>query len=155
MMLCYPLLYEGAKLLGFLHEFFRLGLCHDLGRVIVEDVTLAPTRIKVARQVCDLQAPCGLCYASVPGDWPVAAASSCGSPRIKSLAPSSTEARKWSLARSFVANSSQVYKVGFTARLRRLSVWRSAGASSAKPTLPIIMRSTSLVASSSARTTEP
>ena len=53
MMLRYPLLYEGAKLLGFLHEFFRLGLRHDLSRVIVEDVALAPTRIKVARQVCD------------------------------------------------------------------------------------------------------
>jgi hypothetical protein len=53
MMLGYPLLYEGAKLLGFLHEFFRLGLRHDLSRVIVEDVALAPTRIKVARQVCD------------------------------------------------------------------------------------------------------
>ena len=48
MMLGYPLLYEGAKLLGFLHEFFRLGLRHDLGRVIVEDVALAPTRIKVS-----------------------------------------------------------------------------------------------------------
>jgi hypothetical protein len=53
MMLRYPLLHEGAKPLGLLHEFFRLGLCHDLGRVIVEDVALAPTRIKVARQVCD------------------------------------------------------------------------------------------------------
>jgi hypothetical protein len=53
MMLGYPLLYEGAKLLGFLHEFLRLGLRHDLGRVIVEDVALASTRIKVARQVCD------------------------------------------------------------------------------------------------------
>jgi hypothetical protein len=53
MMLRYPLLHEGAKLLGFLHEFFRLSLCHDLGRVIVEDVALAPTRIKVARQICD------------------------------------------------------------------------------------------------------
>ena len=53
MMLGYPLLYEGAKLLGFLHEFCRLGLRHDLGRVIVEDVALASTRIKVARQVCD------------------------------------------------------------------------------------------------------
>ena len=53
MMLGYPLLYEGAKLLGFLHEFFRLGLRHDLGRVIVEDVALAPTRLNVARQVCD------------------------------------------------------------------------------------------------------
>ena len=86
MMLGYPLLYEGAKLLGFLHEFFRLGLRHNLGRVIVENVALAPTRIKVAL--------CGLCYASVPGDGPIAAASSCGSPRRKSLAPSSTEARK-------------------------------------------------------------
>ena len=53
MMLRYPLLYEGAKLLGFLHEFFRLGLRHDLGRVIVEDVALAPTHVKVARQGCD------------------------------------------------------------------------------------------------------
>ena len=53
MMLRHPLLHEGAKLLGFFHEFFRLGLRHDLGRVIVEDVALAPTRIKVARQVCD------------------------------------------------------------------------------------------------------
>ena len=53
MMLCYPLLYEGAKLLGFPHKFFRLGLRHDLGRVIVEDVALAPTRIKVAHQVGD------------------------------------------------------------------------------------------------------
>jgi hypothetical protein len=53
MMLGYPLLYEGAKLLGFLHEFFRFGLRHNLGRVIVENVALAPTRIKVARQVCD------------------------------------------------------------------------------------------------------
>jgi len=53
MMLRHPLLHEGAKFLGFLHEFFRLGLRHDLGRDIVEDVALAPTRIKVARQVCD------------------------------------------------------------------------------------------------------
>jgi hypothetical protein len=50
-MLHYPLLHEGAKLLGFLHEFFRLGLRHDLGRVIVEDVALGPSASSTASKV--------------------------------------------------------------------------------------------------------
>ena len=65
---------------------------------------------------------CGLCYAPVLGDWLVAAANSCGSPRRKILAPSSTEARKWSLARSFVPNP----------MLRRLSRPRSSEVATAR-----------------------
>jgi hypothetical protein len=49
-MLCNPLLNERPKLLSLLHELLRLGLCHHLGVVIVENVALAPARIKVARQ---------------------------------------------------------------------------------------------------------
>ena len=65
---------------------------------------------------------------------------------------------RWPLARSFVAKFlAGVQRWGFTVRLKRAfsgdgAVLRQAPA---KPTLPMIMRSTSLVASSSARATEP
>jgi hypothetical protein len=46
-----PLLNERAKLVGLLQELCHLRLRHHLGRVIVEDVSLAPARIKVGSQV--------------------------------------------------------------------------------------------------------
>ena len=51
MVLGNPLLDECAKLLGFLSEFFRLRLRHNVGGVIVEQVALAPTGIKVAHEI--------------------------------------------------------------------------------------------------------
>jgi hypothetical protein len=50
-MVCHPLLHQRAKCLGLLHQFLRLALRDDLGVLIVEDVALAPTRIKVAGEV--------------------------------------------------------------------------------------------------------
>jgi hypothetical protein len=47
----------------------------------------------------------------------------------ESFSPPSTAFRKRCLACSFVANSSQVYKVGFTGRPSRASARRSAGVS--------------------------
>jgi hypothetical protein len=55
-MLCNPLLNVCPKLLSLLHEFLRLGLCHHLGIVIVQDVALPPTRIEVACQRRDTRA---------------------------------------------------------------------------------------------------
>ena len=74
---------------------------------------------------------------------------------MKSFSPSSTAFRKWCPACSFVANSSRVYKVGFTGRPSRASAQRSAGVRSANPTSPMTMRSTSLEAVSVARAIEP
>ena len=53
MVLCNPLLNECAKLLGFLHQLLRLGFRHHLGVVVIENVPLAPARIKVACEVCN------------------------------------------------------------------------------------------------------
>src|SRR5712691_4518731 len=50
-MVCYPLLHQRAKGLGVLHEFLRLALRDDVGVIIVEEVALAPTRLKVAGEV--------------------------------------------------------------------------------------------------------
>lgn len=51
-----PLLNEGTKLLSLLQKLSGLGLGHHMGNVIIEDVALAPARIKIARQDRDISA---------------------------------------------------------------------------------------------------
>ena len=87
--------------------------------------------------------------------YPVILPKSPLSPFTNCLGPRTTAARKWSRAATLDRNSRTEEDVTFISLPSRSSARRRAGASSARPTLPMTIKSTSLRACSSPRATEP